>query len=486
MKKTLLLCLASYFLCIGTSLGQYKITVTIDGYEKDTCILGYQIGKTTYIAQQVNTKNKNGDFIFEGEEALMGGLYSVLIKPNNVFFQFILSNDEEQKDLKIKTKIIDNPARDLTSNLKIKNSPDNAIFEDYKAFLTSMRMRSETYNTALAAAKEQKDDAKIAELTQKIQGLDGEVTKYQDDLLKNNPKLLAPKLITGSRQPEVPKELVDRADILRYYKAHFWDHYDWTDERLIRTPILKEKIETYIERLTLQQVDSVSKACEYIIDQALASKNKEVFQFAAVYLLNKYAEQDVICLDGVYVSIAQKYYCSGMAYWLDSAQVEGICADAAKMAPLRCGRSAPEIRLKNINDSSYVSLYNIRKPFVAVYFWDPSCGNCAKMTDKLIPVYEKYKDRGFEVLGVCSKSWKDVDACRTKIEKQKMDWINLSDAPYPLAWVKKYYDLRSNPFIYLLDEDKNILFKRITAEQLDQILEREFDRYEKEQKTKKK
>jgi hypothetical protein len=108
------------------------------------------------------------------------------------------------------------------------------------------------------------------------------------------------------------------------------------------------------------------------------------------------------------------------------------------------------------------------------------------MTDKLIPVYEKYKDRGFEVLGVCSKSWKDVDACRTKIEKQKMDWINLSDAPYPLAWVKKYYDLRSNPFIYLLDEDKNILFKRITAEQLDQILEREFDRYEKEQKTKKK
>lgn len=485
MRRIILLSIASCFLFIGTSLGQYKITVTIDGYENDTCILGYQIGRTTYIAQQVNKKNEKGDFVFEGEEALLGGLYSVLTKPKNQFFQFILSNDEEQKDLKIRTKIDKNPARDLPENLKIKNSPDNAVFDEYKAFLMNMRTRSEKYSADLATAKEKKEEAKVAELNKKIQGLDGEVTAYQDELLKKHPKLLSPKLITGGRQPEVPKELVDRADIFRYYKAHFWDTYDWTDERLIRTPILKEKMETYIEKLTVQQVDSVSEACLYIIDQALAAKNKEVFQFVAVYLLNKYAKQEVICLDGVYVSIAQKYYCTGMAYWLDSAQVEGICADAAKMAPLRCGRSAPEVRLKDINDSSYVSLYSIKKPFVAVYFWDPTCGNCAKMSDALVPIYEKYKDRGFEILGVCSKAWKDVEMCRTKVEKQKMAWINLSDEAYPLAWVKKYYDLRSNPFIYLLDEDKNILFKRISAEQLDQILEREFERYEKEKAAKK-
>lgn len=482
MRRILLLSFVHYFWFLGTSTGQHKITVTIDGYKNDTCILGYQIGRTTYIAQQVNERNKDGDFVFEGEEALLGGLYSVLIKPKNQFFQFILSNDEEQKDFKIKTKIIDNPARDLTKHLKIKNSPDNAVFEEYKAFLMAMRTRSEQLEAELSAAKQKKDKDQIAAINKKIQNLDGEVTAYQDNLLKKYPKLLSPKLITGSRQPEIPKELVEQVDIFRYYKAHFWDNYDWADERLIRTPILKEKIETYIEKLTMQHVDSVSKACEYIIDQALAAKNKEVFQFVAVYLLNKYAKQEVICMDGVYVAIAQKYYCTGMAYWLDSTQLEGICTDAATMAPLRCGRSAPEVRLKNINDSSYVSLYSIKKPFVAVYFWDPTCGNCAKMSEKLVPIYEKYKDRGFEILGVCSKSWKNVELCRTKVEKQKMNWINLSDEPYPLAWVKKYYDLRSNPFIYLLDENKNILFKRISAQQLDQILEREFERYEKQHK----
>lgn len=482
MKKTLLFTVFIYCLLVQSLVGQHKITVTIDGYKNDTCVLGYQIGKTTYIEEQVYKRNAAGDFVFESDKALMGGLYSVLIKPKNQFFQFIISNEEEQKNLKLKTKIDKNPARDLTENLQIFSSPDNDVFTEYKAFLMKMRKRSDKYNTELAVAKKANNAVEIEQINANIKGLDGEVRKFQDGLLKRYPDYLSPKLIVGSRQPDIPKELTTQPEIFHYYKAHFWDNYDWSDERLIRTPVFKDKMDQYIEKLTIQHVDSVGKACEYIIDKTLEFKNKEVFQFAAVQLLNKYAKQEVICMDGVYVHIAQKYYCNGLAYWLDSTKMKDICKDAERMAPLRCGKSAPEVRLKNINDSSYVSLYSIKKPFVAVYFWDPTCGNCAKMSKKLVPIYNKYKDRGFEILGVCSKAWKEVEMCRKKVEAVKMDWTNTSDEPYPLAWVKKYYDLRSNPFIYLLDEDKNILYKRISAEQLDQILERELTRYEKKNK----
>jgi len=483
MKYTIPTLLCSLFM-VSSVMAQYKITVKIDGYENDTCVLGYQVGDKTYVASKAFEKNKEGAFVFEGEEALTGGLYSVLIKPKNQFFQFIISNDEEQKDLKMSTKIGQNPARDLTENLKIKNSPDNDVFTEYKEFLGGMRAKSEKYNAALTKAKESKDSAAIAKATALLYGLDGEVTGFQDDLLKKYPKFLSPKLIAGNRQPKIPESIKDRTAIYQYYKDHYWDNYDFTDERLIRTPLFVNRLETYVEKLSYQNVDSVSKACMYVIDKTLEFKNKKVFQFAAVHYLNKYAKQDVICMDGVYVAIAQKYYCTGLAYWIDSTQIEKICEDAARMAPLRCGKSAPEARLKNINDSSYVSLYSIRKPFVAVYFWDPTCGNCAKMTKKLVPVYEKYKDKGFEIYGVCSKPWKEVEMCRGKVADQKMDWINTSDDPYPLAWVKKYYDLRSNPFLYLLNENKEIIYKRITADQLDQILEREFKIYEEKKKGK--
>lgn len=469
----------STLLMSSAAFAQHKITVKIDGYTMDTCILAYQVGQTTYIAKQLFEKNKAGEFVFEGEEALMGGLYSVLIKPRNEFFQFIISSKEEQKNLKLTTKIKDNPARDLTENLKIQNSPDNDVFTEYKNFLGKMRSKSETYIAQLNTAKENNDIEAVEKANKLLQGLDGEVMAFQDDLIKKYPKFLSPKIIKGSRQVDVPKELTTQEEVFAYYKKHFWDDYDWTDERLIRTPLFRDKMETYIERLTVQQVDSVSASCIYIIDKALEYKNKDVFQFAAVELLNKYAQQEIICMDGVYVSIAQKYYCSGLAYWLDSTEMVNICSDAAKMAPLRCGEMAPEARLKNIKDSSYVSLYSIKKPFVAVYFWDPACGSCSKTSEKIVPIYDKYKDRGFEIYGVCSMDWKNVDACRNKVKEQEITWINTSDEPYPLAWVKKSYDLRSNPFIYLLDENKHIIWKRITPEQLDDILERELDLYEK-------
>ena len=50
----------------NNAFSQYKITVNIDGYHNDTCILGYQSGKTTYIAQALYDKNEAGAFVFEG------------------------------------------------------------------------------------------------------------------------------------------------------------------------------------------------------------------------------------------------------------------------------------------------------------------------------------------------------------------------------------------------------------------------------------
>jgi hypothetical protein len=39
---------------------------------------------------------------------------------------------------------------------------------------------------------------------------------------------------------------------------------------------------------------------------------------------------------------------------------------------------------------------------------------------------------------------------------------------------KKIYDIKVNPFLILLDEEKKIMWKRIDPNQLDDILKREF------------
>ena len=39
---------------------------------------------------------------------------------------------------------------------------------------------------------------------------------------------------------------------------------------------------------------------------------------------------------------------------------------------------------------------------------------------------------GFEVFGVCSKTWKEIDKCKKKVEEKAMDFINTSDDALPV------------------------------------------------------
>lgn len=453
-------------------MAQHHITVKIDDYKNDTCILGYRLGKQTYVRDTSTTKNDEGAFVFKGEESLEGGIYLILTKPNNVYFEFLVPDKEDQKNLKIKTKLIN--GNDMSTHLKIEGSADNQAFLDYLAYLRKMREKDMGIAEKLKDAGD--NENKVKELNLEREQIGTDVEKYQKDLIAKNPDYLSSALVKASIQPEMPEEIRENRELAFYwYREHFWDNFNFADERMIRTPIFEDKITQYTEKLAVQMPDSVIVAVETILQGAVKGKNDKVFQYVAAELLNKYAKTKVICMDAVYVHIGEKYYCTGQATWVDSAQLVKICENVATLKPLRCGAYAPNIRLKKM-DGTPVNLYELKGPFTAVYFWDPTCGNCSKTSKKLVPVYEKYKKYGFEVFGICSKTWKDLDQCKKKVKDQKMNFINTSEEAYPLAVAKKMYDIKVNPYIMLLDKDKKIMWKRIDPKQVDDILAREYEK----------
>lgn len=446
----------------------YNIRVKIDNYLSDTCILGYRLGGKTYVKDTLASKNKKGEFVFSGKEPLKGGIYLVLTKPHNSYFEFLVGNDADQTKMVITTKL--EGEKDLSKHLKIEGSDDNRVFLEYLKFLADTRNRD---GVLAPLIETEKDEAKKKQLQEEREGLGKVVKDYQDNLIKKYPKYLCASLIAASLQPEVPKDL-SRVMAFYYFRDHFWDTYDWSDARLIRTPILKDKMEYWSEKLAVQAPDSVIVAVEYMMQKSLKGGNKEVFQYVAAELLNKYAASKVICMDAVYVFLGEKYYCTGKAEWVDSAQLVKICENVNTLKPLLCNAYAPNIRLKKM-DGTPINLYDVKAKFTALYFWDPDCGNCGKTSDKLVPVYNAYKKYGFEVFGICSKTWSELDKCQKKVDEKKMVFINTSDEPYPLAVVKKMYDIKVNPFLFLLDENKRIMWKRIDPNQLEDILRREFN-----------
>ena len=115
-------------------------------------------------------------------------------------------------------------------------------------------------------------------------------------------------------------------------------------------------------------------------------------------------------------------------------------------------------------------LHDIDTPFTILYFWEADCGHCKKSTPALYEVYNNLKNKGLEVVSVHvinsvegKEKWVDFVN-----EHHLYDWINCW-SPYSNEF-RKAYNLQSYPQLFLLDEDKEIVAKKITPEQAESII----------------
>ena len=89
----------------------------------------------------------------------------------------------------------------------------------------------------------------------------------------------------------------------------------------------------------------------------------------------------------------------------------------------------------------------------------------------MIKFYNEFKTKGVEILAICTKLGADEPKCWEYIEEKGMDiWINATDQ-YLRSKFKQIYDIQTTPQVYVLDENKEILSKRIGADQLGEVIE---------------
>jgi thiol-disulfide isomerase/thioredoxin len=144
------------------------------------------------------------------------------------------------------------------------------------------------------------------------------------------------------------------------------------------------------------------------------------------------------------------------------------------------GSPAAEIDLPDSNGVSK-NLYGVEAPFVLVTIWDPTCGHCKETLPKLDSMYQaKWKGHGLKIFALA----KETDGTRK-------DWTSFISDHHLNEWIHVYYskeadkariaantpgysqlyDVQSFPTLYLLDKDKRIIAKKVTAEQVDDILQ---------------
>jgi peroxiredoxin len=113
---------------------------------------------------------------------------------------------------------------------------------------------------------------------------------------------------------------------------------------------------------------------------------------------------------------------------------------------LKPGDKAPLFSAKDVSGKK-VNLAAYRGKVVCLEFWSVSCPPCVYGMKKMKEVFDKYKSRGFEIIGIA------LDTPKTLLkyfEENPLPWPNVADNGWEGEIAKKY-SVYSMPSIFLID-----------------------------------
>lgn len=111
----------------------------------------------------------------------------------------------------------------------------------------------------------------------------------------------------------------------------------------------------------------------------------------------------------------------------------------------------------------------IKGKVAVIDMWASWCGPCRYLSKSMIPVYEKYKDKGFTIVGVAAE-FKTKEQFKAAVKKDKYPWTNLIELDKQNGIWNKYNISASAGNTYLVDSNGVILAIHPKAEELEKIL----------------
>lgn len=455
-------------LITGIAKSQYHVTLQTPNYKSGLAYLAYYYGKNINVEDSA-VINSKGIAVFKKNQKLEPGIYSIVFPGKNKLVDFFV--DKEQ------TIIINADTSDLLNKTIVTGSKENTLFHQYQKFIITkgnqLQLAQKAYNNSKTKA-----DSILNENDYKKFNL--ELNEYRENIIKQYPQSMLAVLFKSMKEPIVTNSHpVTRQDsLINYesYKKHYWDGITFMDDRIIRTPFFLPKVEKYFRDILVQSPDSIIKEADYLL--LLARTNNEMYKFLLNWLTDEYIYPKYMGQDAVFVHLFEKYHSKGISIWLNEKQIAAISNRAYMLMSNLIGEKAADLDMVDSSGKPN-NLYQVNAAYTIVCFWDPTCSHCREEVPRLDSFYKaKWKQQGVKIYGVLSENEKTKWLQFIK-ENNLNDWIHvyqteeakkaIKDSKQPDY--KQLYDITQTPTLYLLDKDKRIIAKKLTLQQMDELLQ---------------
>ncbi|MFI3314695.1 MAG: TlpA disulfide reductase family protein [Rikenellaceae bacterium] len=218
---------------------------------------------------------------------------------------------------------------------------------------------------------------------------------------------------------------------------------------------LKAEIDEYESAIESEQWAEISKEAN---EATLASLNRQVnanSYYANLALNTKHKEL-------LYKNFSKKYSDNPMYQQIEIDVLGNEIKEGSDFIDFE----APDLE-GNMHKLSDL----IKGKVVVLDLWASWCGPCMRTTKSFIPVWEKYKDRGFDIVGVAREN-NNTTAMEAAIERIGMEWLNLVELNDRAEVWAKYAAGNGGGKVILIDSKGKIVAMGFKATELEEHLEK--------------
>ncbi len=395
------------------------------------------------------------------------GLYYLML-PDSRNCAFFVVNGEDNLTIRSEK---DN----LMLGLSAEGSLENQLLFENNRYQAALEAKYNGLNQQLGTAQPTEQAAIKAQLQALLEERDAKIAALRTQY----PNALFPKFKQAGQNPKLrftfrPNGTLDSTATMINFRQDWWNGTDFTDERLVRTPVFFNKLKKYIDEYTPQNPDSLIVAADWLLSKTI--KTKELHKPVIGWLLSKYKPLQTKLMDGeaVYSYLILKYMTPDMFPDIDAKDLKLTQDRAQEMRSSLVGMTGQNVWGRDRNGLKK-SLYDLNAPIKVVYIFYTDCEHCQEETPKLRKVYDVWRKRGVEIFSIAANV------------KEKADWLNF-ETKYGINWTsvidplleskfnEKYF-VDNTPEIYVLDKNYRIIAKNLKPEQLPEVFERELSKW---------
>lgn len=432
---------------------QPNIRVEVAGLSPEGALLIGQLADQQYRVDEGKVDG-NGVLFARAEPYEAGHYYAYF--SNGTGVQFLVTEDQT---FSLKTS-----SDNLIAGMQVTGSQENQLLYEALAYEASQQPEFARLGQALSGTTQ--GTTEYEAIQEQRRQLVGQRMSYLEEIFAKAPNSLFTSFKRAGQNPQL-KEIrladgrMDEVGQVTAFRREFWNGVNFSDERLLRTPVIFNKLQRYIKELTPQNADSIKASADLLISKVL--DKPEYFKFFANWITLQYEPGKSVVMDAeaIHVHMIQQYFTKERAFWSDSMTVYGLQQRADQMAHSLVGQQAPDISVPGLN-GQLQRLYDSKKPYVAVFMYNPECEHCIEQTPKLTAAYQGLQDQ-LDVYAIALDT--DQQKWQTFVSQYGLSaFTNVFDPTNRTIFKTFYVD--NTPELYLLNPERKIVAKNLKVEQL--------------------